>query len=142
MIIEKTLSILQPWATPIALGLKDIENRSWKTSYRGKILIHTSAKWDRSVKFPINLFNSKQFESLPEALRLQIMNKKLPISSIIGEFTLVDCIENSSSIWAAKNQWHWVLKNQKIYKTPITNVKGSLNLWNFDIEKYQEFINE
>ena len=38
----KTLSIRNPWAYLIAYGVKDVENRSWKTDYRGELLIHAS----------------------------------------------------------------------------------------------------
>jgi len=38
----KTLSIRQPFASLICRGIKTIENRSWETSYRGKLLIHAS----------------------------------------------------------------------------------------------------
>lgn len=40
----KTLSIRQPFASLICRGIKTIENRSWKTAYRGKLLIHASGK--------------------------------------------------------------------------------------------------
>jgi hypothetical protein len=40
----KTLSIRQPYASLICNGIKKIENRSWKTAYRGKLLIHASGK--------------------------------------------------------------------------------------------------
>ena len=40
----KTLSIRQPFASLICRGIKTIENRSWKTNYRGKLLIHASGK--------------------------------------------------------------------------------------------------
>ena len=33
-----------PFAYQICLGVKDVENRSWRTKYRGKILIHSSGK--------------------------------------------------------------------------------------------------
>lgn len=36
------LSIKQPHATLICAGIKTVENRTWKTDYRGKILIHAS----------------------------------------------------------------------------------------------------
>ena len=42
----KTLSIRNPWAYLIAYGVKDVENRSWKTDYRGELLIHASGKSD------------------------------------------------------------------------------------------------
>jgi len=45
----KVLVIRQPWAWLIVHGYKDIENRTWKTRYRGALLIQASAnlhpKW-------------------------------------------------------------------------------------------------
>ena len=38
----KTLSVKQPHATLICYGIKTVENRTWKTDYRGKLLIHAS----------------------------------------------------------------------------------------------------
>jgi len=35
----KAISLWQPWASLIALGLKRFETRSWPTSYRGPLLI-------------------------------------------------------------------------------------------------------
>jgi len=40
----KTLSIRNPFSYLACLGLKNVENRSWKTPYRGKLLIHSSGK--------------------------------------------------------------------------------------------------
>ena len=40
----KALSIKQPWASLIAHGIKDIENRTWKTNFRGRIYIHACGK--------------------------------------------------------------------------------------------------
>ena len=36
----KALTIRQPWASLIAAGVKTIETRSWRTSYRGPLAIH------------------------------------------------------------------------------------------------------
>ena len=36
----KAITILQPFATLIASGEKHFETRSWKTDYRGPLLIH------------------------------------------------------------------------------------------------------
>ncbi|HDU8694716.1 TPA: ASCH domain-containing protein, partial [Morganella morganii subsp. morganii] len=38
----KAISIRQPWAWLIVNGHKDIENRSWRTKYRGQVLVHAS----------------------------------------------------------------------------------------------------
>jgi activating signal cointegrator 1 len=39
----KALSLWQPWASLVALGVKTIETRSWSTSYRGPLAIHAAA---------------------------------------------------------------------------------------------------
>lgn len=39
----KALTLHQPWASLIALGVKTIETRSWSTKYRGRIAIHAGA---------------------------------------------------------------------------------------------------
>ena len=37
------ISIRQPWASLILKCGKDIENRSWPTKFRGRILVHAAA---------------------------------------------------------------------------------------------------
>lgn len=38
----KVLTLTQPWATLVAIGAKQIETRSWATTYRGPLLIHAA----------------------------------------------------------------------------------------------------
>jgi hypothetical protein len=45
----KALSVMQPWATLIALGAKRIETRSWSRSYRGPLAIHASGRMNRDA---------------------------------------------------------------------------------------------
>ncbi len=40
----KALTLTQPWASLMALGVKRIETRSWYTSYRGEVVIHSGQK--------------------------------------------------------------------------------------------------
>lgn len=40
----KALTLWQPWATLVALGVKTIETRSWSTSYRGPLAIHAATR--------------------------------------------------------------------------------------------------
>ena len=42
----KVLSVRQPWAWLICAGFKDVENRSWKTSYQGRLYIHAGKSFD------------------------------------------------------------------------------------------------
>ncbi len=38
----RAISIKQPWATLIVKGIKNVENRSWTSAYRGELVIHAS----------------------------------------------------------------------------------------------------
>ena len=59
----KTITIKQPWAQFIAEGIKDIENRTWKTNFRGRVLIHASAD-ERLMNIPPNSFlTEKQIQN-------------------------------------------------------------------------------
>ena len=47
--IMKVLTIKQPWATLIMQGDKRFEFRSWKTTYRGDLLIHAGKGIDKEA---------------------------------------------------------------------------------------------
>lgn len=146
----KALSIKQPWASLIAHGIKDIENRTWKTHFRGRIYIHASAKsvvkWE---KFTSILDEKQLCEVLKDEHNLNA--NSFPTSVIIGEVDIIDCVINHESIWAEKmeihiceetgiqilnkNQkyiWNWVLANPVLYDKPILNVKGKLSFWKWE----------
>lgn len=46
----KALSIKQPWATLIVRGLKKYETRSWKTNFRGEIVIVSAKTFPYELK--------------------------------------------------------------------------------------------
>ena len=41
----KFITLTQPWATLVALGVKRIETRSWRTPYRGLLGIHAAKSY-------------------------------------------------------------------------------------------------
>ena len=45
--LERAISLRQPWASLMAHGHKRIENRSWPTKFEGPLLIHASLWWRR-----------------------------------------------------------------------------------------------
>jgi activating signal cointegrator 1 len=45
----KVITIIQPWATLIALGEKQFETRSWATKHRGELAIHAGKKIDKEA---------------------------------------------------------------------------------------------
>ncbi|MGS4345124.1 ASCH domain-containing protein [Myroides odoratus] len=124
--ITKALSVKQPWAELICLGVKDIENRTWRTRYRGRVYIHASMYPDK------NAIISKEREQATDHIEEFQFEK----SAIIGEVTIIDCVQNHKSIWADKGPdiYHWVLKDAVFYEKPILNVKGKLGLWDINIK--------
>lgn len=131
----KTLTVKQPWSYLLCSGLKDIENRTWKTNYRGTILIHSSAK-GIDYRNPNSLFTKEQWNAIPKGIQEKMITMEvITDGAIIGSVEIVDCVQNHPSVWAEKGVWNWVVKNQKIFDSQITNVKGKLMLWDYDIEK-------
>ncbi|WP_289006101.1 ASCH domain-containing protein [uncultured Parabacteroides sp.] len=124
----KALSIKQPWASLIAHGIKDIENRTWRTNYRGCILIHASASYSKNFKVD---FTDEQMKLSYSTIAKECMLGNFPFGTIIGSVEVVDCVQNHPSIWAEKEVWNWVLANAVLYQTPIL-AKGKLSLWEFE----------
>ena len=124
----KVLTIKEPWATLIIEGYKKYEFRSWKTKYRGKILIHAGKLLEKDML--------KRFDKY---------NLDIKLGAIIGEAYLTDCIlvtkefQNNlrkidSTVYARSNHeemYAWKLENIKKYKNPVY-VNGKLGLWNYE----------
>lgn len=92
---EIAISVRQPWAWAIVRGSKDIENRSWVTSYRGPVCIHAAKGCTRTeyedASELISLIGSGT--STPPGL------KDIDRGGIIGVARIVDCVSVSDSPW-------------------------------------------
>ena len=53
--------------------------------------------------------------------------------SVIGCVDIVDCIQDSDSVWAEKGSYHWVLENAKMFFNPIRFVKGKLGFFEVNL---------
>ena len=127
----KVLTIKNPWATLIDDGYKKYEFRSWKTNYRGKILIHAGLSLEKDMLLRFKNYN------------LDCIN-----GAIIGEADLVGCILVNEEfnnklkyidpiVYGKSNHtetYAWKLENVKKYDKPIY-VKGKLGLWNYEEHK-------
>lgn len=125
----KVLTIKQPWASLILLGLKKYEFRSWKTEYRGELLIHAGKGIDKD-----GMERLKKY--IPE---------NMPTEKILGKVKLIDCIKTSSEFYdkvqkenkdiyakSVFNQdYAWQMEVIEVYDNPI-KVKGKLRLWNYE----------
>lgn len=127
----KVLTIKEPWASLIIEGYKNYEFRSWKTNYRGKILIHAGLNIEKN-----NLVKFKDYD-------INIQKGK-----IIGEAMLTDCVKVTEDfqkellkkdkiVYGQSDHaidYAWKLENVIKYEEPIS-VKGKLGLWNYEFAK-------
>lgn len=84
----KAITILQPWAGLVPLGLKSIETRSWATKYRGPLAIHAGLKpFDTRSYFDRELYRFSNALQLPNIFSFD----QLSYGAVIGIAELVAC---------------------------------------------------
>jgi hypothetical protein len=97
----KMISIRQPWAALIVTGIKDIENRTWSTRYRGPVLVHASKQADKIDADEIEFRFGVRLSS--DLLR----------GGIVGMTEIVDCTRSHPSRWHAPDHYAFVLANSR-----------------------------
>ena len=123
----KALSIMQPWAWLIVNGHKDVENRTWATTYRGPILIHAGKAIDRDcdaeIKTGCHPVTGMHFDFPTLPFRWET-------GGIVGQADLVGVItiEEATSPWFV-GPYGFVLRNAK--PLPFRPMRGMLGL--FDV---------
>lgn len=126
----KVITIKQPWASLITKKLKEYEFRTWKTNYRGEILIHAGKEIDKTAM--------KRFEYL---------NLEYPRGCIIAKATITNCLfvddkMRKNLLEKDSNVYHNLHTKDDIYGFKIEDVKeikpvyikGQLGLWNYDLD--------
>ena len=89
-------------------GIKDVENRTWATDYRGRLWIHAALSTARG-----------DADEWVEARGLAVPAEPLPRGVILGYVELVDIIDDSDSPWALANSQHWILRRPRLLIRPI-----------------------
>lgn len=115
------LSIRQPWAYLIAIGRKDIENRTWTTKFRGRVLLHASKSMTRGEYGDaiINLSDIGVRIKLPAYADIER-------AGIVGEAEIVDCVTESKSKWFQRGSCGFVMRNAR--QLPFVSHKGMLGI--------------
>ncbi len=128
----KVITIKQPFATLIVEGMKEYEFRTWRTKYRGEILIHAGKSIDKKAM--------KKFEHL---------NLEYPTGCIIGKVIVTDCIyvdDEFRKFLNSKNplvysgiirhpEWEgYGFKLENIEKVDPIYINGKLSLWDYDYD--------
>lgn len=99
------ISVMQPWAWLIVNGHKDIENRDWRHSRRGPVLIHAGLKVDGPAHQAVLRGDhpASILDDLPDAVRLayqrDLMAGRIHKGGIVGVATITGCVDTSDSPW-------------------------------------------
>ena len=125
----KVITIKQPFASLIAEGIKEYEFRTWKTKYRGPLLIHAGKGIDKEA---MNKF--------------ACYNLDYPQGCIIAKVELTDCIKIGDkerkmlekknplvySNIIKKTDWNgYGFKIENVKKINPIEINGKLSLWDF-----------
>lgn len=123
----KALSIRQPWAFAITHGRKDVENRTWSTNYRGRVLLHASGSMTRDDIEGFRDFIEDNPELGGDWLNGRTL-RQLDRGGIVGLATIVDCVSESRSPWFF-GPYGFVLS--QVRPLPFVACKGALGF--FDV---------
>lgn len=140
----KALTIRQPYAQLVALGLKPWESRTWATSYRGPLVIHAAAGWSLSQREDAARFfahfsgrtgvGEEEREELLLALGLAPVGAAVAVVDLVGceEVTPVFLGRLSESDrmtgWWDRARFAWRFENPRQVE-PAVPMRGKLNLW-------------
>ncbi len=122
----RALTILQPWAEMIARGVKRVENRTWRTKYRGPLAIHVGKS--------LTWMESEDRDAWPERYGVDMPRAdELTFGAIIAVAELVDCVRVEDLPAGlrghpfAAGPWCWVLGN--VRRVDPVRCKGAQLVW-------------
>ena len=117
------LSVRQPWAWLLCAGLKDLENRTWHTPFRGRVLIHAGKAWGKKERQDLELVRCEfglGLDVVPE-------EGQLLRGGIVGGLRIVDCVIGSESPWAYEDSFHFVCEDA--VHLPFVPMRGALGFF-------------
>ena len=126
----KVLTLKQPWASLVANGYKVYEFRSWKTNYRGEILIHAGCGVD------------KEYLEKVKDYGIEFPKKKILCKVVLEVCIEIDDDFNKkiksldNNVYGSKDREGYAWKLGKVTKLDIPDeVNGQLGLWNYNFNK-------
>lgn len=137
------LSIRAPWPYAILFLGKDVENRNWKTHFRGPMLIHQSAWFGHEeIHETIQELAKQNFYTLEHLIQHGSaynwsFNATMPgdtlkrTGAIIGMAEIIDCVTHSESPWFF-GPYGFRLRNAVAFPEPIP-CRGALGLFRPDV---------
>lgn len=129
------LTLKPAWAWLVCAGYKDIENRSWNTLKRGKILIHASKNMTASEYGQVHAFAFSISETIARALPDYPTLMRDFSGRIIGQAVLADVYEpfpkKPTSPWHFEDHFGFKLESACLFEHRLP-YKGALGFFYLD----------
>lgn len=133
------LSMHQPWASLLVVGIKKVEGRSWYTSHRGRLWIAATVKkpTDQEIDFVEDMYRNMQPNQDLEFPR------DYPTGCLLGCVDVVECWsheeykENCQDETESESPYVFICDNPKqlLLKVPV---KGQHKIWKLDSQVHKE----
>ncbi|HLM79005.1 MAG TPA: hypothetical protein VK302_00090 [Terriglobales bacterium] len=118
----RVITVKQPWATLIALGVKQQEFRSRNCTYRGRVIIHASTSWYHPTLHKIVTEHLAQFTDDPEFL----LSTLFPVGTQVAYARIIDCIERGEHDFMLTLDNVWIIPRSYPVFTGLLSVPWTL----------------
>lgn len=128
----KALTLTQPWATLVILGIKHWETRGWFTRERGRIAVHAAKGWTKA---------DRALADELRALSILPADADLPLGAVLGTVRLDGLIRTDPQLVErhispaeyilgdySPGRYGWELGEPRPFPEPIP-ARGALGLW-------------
>jgi hypothetical protein len=133
--INRAITVRQPWANAIINDGKMVENRSWPTKYRGPVAIHAGRALEDAA-----FFEFARSRGLDKAISIdQKTIHALPRGAVVGVVDIVDCVTSDPSPWF-EGPFGFILKNPRALR-PIP-CRGAMQIFDLPPEVVEEIENQ
>jgi hypothetical protein len=114
----KALSLWQPWATLVALGVKKLETRSWSTTYRGPLAIHATATMPKGMDGTAGMIGDYSVDRDGRSEPWYVLDRRdvgashyqlpiyLPLGAVVATCVLSDVVpivDDDTCMWDSDN---------------------------------------
>lgn len=125
----RALSLSRPWTTFVLHHGKDVENRTWATSYRGPLVVHGAKSFDRTAEsWAIYVLGRCPTSGYERDEPTGLLGTVELVAQCLAGLRDESC---DCGPWAMPGQAHWRLRDPRPFPEPIPHA-GRLGLWTVD----------
>lgn len=155
----KALSLWQPYATLISLGLKAVETRGWRMDYRGPLVICSTTGKSRGERAVYDWLRMKQHQNSDACRIMRALAsagieslKDLPLGKALCVVEVVDCLPTGMALnapWLTKDErafgdyspgrYAILTVNCKRFVEPFS-IRGKQKLFDIELPDWIEYV--